>query len=471
MTARVSVLVALLCSLVGAAGEDAGCSAQLAQVQGELADAQKQLLAASQMFAQKVDKAEVDKVQAQLNTVTAEREQSAAALATATAELKTVRGQLAQMVEKAHLETAQAELETCKNKPPPVPPAQAISVSGAAHAAWSVASDGVTHLLDQTDVDDQVYEHATKHYGTVKELASDMFNKATSVDVATLVQDLQKHELYTTHVSPNLEKVTTAVKPHWDQHAAPLLDKAQEHAGPVLKQVQEHYAIASKKVQEEVVPVLRTQSTQALDAISEAPVHVEKATSYVDKLLAPIFTFLAKLSPSHAGSLPTGIVDRILFLLLCTFFTYQLFFIVRRLLKITFRVTRVTVKVNLFATRVFVLLPISLMYKVFRLMMCFVTLFYCCGLCRRKKAADKKTNGINGNGKVAAATEAELTSLLEEAKKEKKLEAAAKQFVKLMNSAQPLSNPKKLSGKVVTKEVLKKVVGKYKELDAKKLGL
>ena len=44
MTARVSILVALLCSLVGAAGEDAGCSVQLAQVQGELGDAQKQLL-------------------------------------------------------------------------------------------------------------------------------------------------------------------------------------------------------------------------------------------------------------------------------------------------------------------------------------------------------------------------------------------------------------------------------------------
>lgn len=449
--ARATLFATFFCLIVGAAGQDGGagdaCQAQLGQAQGELAQMQQQLMAAAQQLGQKVDRSELEKVQA---------------------ELAAAKAQLAQMVDSKHLDQAKADLETCKTRAAAEPPAQVVSIVGAAKAAWGVASNGVTQLLDQTEVDEQLYEQATKHYGTAKDLASDLVEKARAVDYASLAQEVQKHELYTTHVSPNLEKVTTALKPHWDQHAAPLLEKVQEQATPVLKQAQEHYDVASKKVQEEVVPVLTKQSTQALDTISEAPVHLEKASSSLDKLIDPVFAFLAKLSPSHAGSLPTGVVDRILFLLLCTFFGYQLFFVFRRSFVVTLKLTRLSVKVNWTLFRWLLLKPLRLFFKVFWLCVWFGTFFHCCGLCTRRKATNGKTNG---NGQAPAATLEELEGLMEQAKKEKKLEAAAKELVKLMKSAKPLSTPKKMKGKVVTKEVLTKAVAKFKDLNASKLGL
>jgi len=42
--------------------------------------------------------------------------------------------------------------------------------------------DTVKHYLDQTDIDDQVYDAASKHLGNAREMTVDMMGKVTSID-------------------------------------------------------------------------------------------------------------------------------------------------------------------------------------------------------------------------------------------------------------------------------------------------
>jgi len=114
----------------------------------------------------------------------------------------------------------------------------------------------------------------------------------------------------------------------------------------------------------------------------------------------------------------------------------------------------------------------------------FATGFYCCGVCRSRKKANKVTE-VEKNGKDKAgeksngatqkkATAEELTHLLETSKKKDKLDLAVKLLVSLAGTGKPINGknfPDTVQGKLLEKDVLKKALGRFKEVDLKKLKL
>jgi len=305
-------------------------------------------------------------------------------------------------------------------------------------------------------------------------------DKASGVNYRDYVKELKSHPFYLSNVAPHVDKAMAAVQPHIDQHMAPVLEKASIHLAPVMKMVSEQYEKASGALHSDVLPKLKTYRAQAYDK------HVVAQLFLDQRLLAPMFDSFARVAPDHAASLPQSSLDRVFFLLVAAFLLYNAVFLGRKMLQLAFFVLRICFKSTWKLFSVLVLLPIAICFKILGFFLWIGTGFHCCGLCTRKSKASKLSDAASKtkddkNGKKEAgkkedndvkdATVAEITTLLENAKKEKKLEAAAKQLAGLVKSGKAMSTPKSMANKKVTKDVLTKACAKFKEVDIKKLGM
>jgi len=88
-------------------------------------------------------------------------------------------------------------------------------------STYRFAIDAGTNLLDRPFVKDKVLASASKAYDMGKKATTTVIDKASSVDYAAHMEGIKKHELYLTHVAPNLEKAHSQMKPHLDQHVFP----------------------------------------------------------------------------------------------------------------------------------------------------------------------------------------------------------------------------------------------------------
>eukprot|EP00928_Gymnodinium_smaydae_P088870 TRINITY_DN72910_c0_g1_i1.p1 TRINITY_DN72910_c0_g1~~TRINITY_DN72910_c0_g1_i1.p1 ORF type:complete len:388 (+),score=92.69 TRINITY_DN72910_c0_g1_i1:56-1165(+) len=337
---------------------------------------------------------------------------------------------------KKQLAAARASLESCTQKP--------ISVVSAATGAYSLGADAVNHLLDKTNVDEQLSGMVADGFGKAKLMSASVADKVMSVDYAGYVKELKSHDLYQTHVEKNLRPVV-------DQYVSPALEKASAQVGP---------AFESAKV----------ASHQAFDTVSEhAPKRLDEAGLYIDRVLDPVFDALAKVTPGFVGSYPTNRVDRVIFILLGCFVTYHLIALTLWILRINVRLAMISLRVAKKLLYIAIMLPLRIVGFAFWI----CTGFYCCGLCRRKSSQTKKGDDAKASKEKDGLTVTvdEIKKLLDNAKKEKKLEAGVKQLLTLMKNGKPMTGPKNLAGKKVSKDVLTKAVGQFKELDAKKLGL
>eukprot|EP00928_Gymnodinium_smaydae_P080905 TRINITY_DN64508_c0_g1_i1.p1 TRINITY_DN64508_c0_g1~~TRINITY_DN64508_c0_g1_i1.p1 ORF type:complete len:369 (+),score=112.20 TRINITY_DN64508_c0_g1_i1:104-1210(+) len=335
---------------------------------------------------------------------------------------------------KKDLAAAKASLASCKSEP--------LSVVSAASGAYSFGADVVGNLLEKTSVDEQVADIVSDGLGKAKTAGAGVADTVMSVDYAGYVNKLKSHELYKTHVEKHLQPVL-------DQYVHPALEKAKSHVGPSLESV-------------------KTAGNQAFGMASEqAPKAFEQAGSQANSVLSKAFEKLAQVFPGYAGSFPESLMDRVLFLFLGTFLTYHLLMLALWALRINVKLAGVCMKLAKFAFFLAVTLP----FRIVGFFFWIGTGFYCCGLCRRKaKKVAEESSSATAKGEKPATVD-ELKKLLDNAKKEKKLEAAVKQLLSLAKGGKAMTAPKNMEGKKVTKEILKQAVGKFKELDAKKLGL
>lgn len=88
-----------------------------------------------------------------------------------------------------------------------------------------------------------------------------------------------------------------------------------------------------------------------------------------------------------------------------------------------------------------------------------------------KKCADAKAEPKNTNGKKQPATLKELVQMLEKSQEKGKLSDGATRLAAAAKDGKALQAPEDMKGKVVTKDVLKKALGNFKDVDMKKLGL
>jgi len=269
-----------------------------------------------------------------------------------------------------------------------------------------------------------------------------------------------KHEIYITHIAPSINKATVAAQPYLDQHVYPALKAARTYTDPALKTAQDASSNAYKRVEEEVLPVLTGHGNTVVDAMNGNVLH-------------PIFDRTAKVAPNHAHILPKSKVDRVLFLVLFVVCVYYALI----LTGFTVRISMKTVKAT---WRWIIAPPMRLVMKIVNFWLWLTTGCYCCGLCRSKSSPKSKGGNVSPDAKGKAkkdpesATADDLTKLLEASKGKGKLDAAVKLLVEKVTKNTLLEGknfPDYVQGKKVQKDVLKKTLNKFKEVDQKKLGL
>lgn len=360
---------------------------------------------------------------------------------------------------KEQLKSTQSELKAAKEQLKAAGAASGqcaspFSVLDVASKTGAVAGDIMGHLLDQTTVDEQILEG----FGAAKKMTSDTVDKVMSHDYNQYVEQAKKHEIYTTHLAPHINKATEAAQPYYNQYVNPALEQARVYTDPAMKNIQEASTMVYKKVGEEVLPVLTRQSSTVADTVN-------------DVVLDPIFQRTAKAAPKHAHMLPQSKLDRVLLLAFFLFATYYALVVSGLTLRISFKTLRTT-------WRFFIRPPIRLVFKIIGTWIFIATGFYCCGLCRPKASVAGKKGSADAKGKAKkeaeAASEDELVKLLEASKGKAKLDPAVKLLVDKASKGLMLEGknfPDYVQGKKVTKDVLKKALGKFKEVDVKKLGL
>eukprot|EP00928_Gymnodinium_smaydae_P081020 TRINITY_DN64600_c0_g1_i1.p1 TRINITY_DN64600_c0_g1~~TRINITY_DN64600_c0_g1_i1.p1 ORF type:complete len:375 (+),score=121.79 TRINITY_DN64600_c0_g1_i1:72-1196(+) len=322
--------------------------------------------------------------------------------------------------------------------------AQPISVMDAAAGVYDLGAESVGRLLEKTTMDEHIAGIVSDGVAKAKTAGAGVAEKVMAVDYASYVKDLQSHDLYQKHVEKHL-------RPVMDQYVSPALEKASAQVGPAFE-------------------AAKAASQKAYGSLSEqAPGHFEKVGGAVDGALDRLFDALAGIAPSRAGSLPAGRMDRVLFLLLGGFLAFHLLGLTAWALRLHLRFAGLALRVARWLVFFAVTLPFRLLGLVLRLGTC----CYCCGLCGRKSKKAEAAIATNAKNKEDGpmATVEEITRLLENAKKEKKLEAGVKQLLNLAKSGKAMNGPKSMAGKKVSKESLTKAAAKFKELDAKKLGL
>lgn len=350
-----------------------------------------------------------------------------------------------------------------------------LSVLGAFAKTRSIAGAVITHLLDRTTLDDQVVGAVHDTCGAAKNFTGGLVDKITAVDYNEHMKSLAKHEIYLSHVAPTMGKVADFAQPHVDKYVSPALEHAKVYTGPALESAKVHYAKASKTVEGEVLPALeRTRSFAA----SEVPRLLSLAEARIGLFLAPLFDALALAAPQHGQVLPVSTLDRFLVLCVGVFLAYYSIrigsFFLRYFLRIALRIMWITFKLVIAH-------PFSFVKMILGYAFWFGTGFYCCGICRPRRSAKaeatngKPTNGkANGHSAAPKATLAEVSTLLEASKKKGKLDAAAKLLAGAAGTGKALDGkqyPEDVRGKQLEKEVLKKALAQFKEVDAKKLGL
>jgi len=239
---------------------------------------------------------------------------------------------------------------------------------------------------------------------------------------------------------------------------------------PQIAKVQPHLTKATAQAKE-AFGTIKSKTAPHLETLSKSNVHVDKA---LDK----IFDGVAKVAPGHATAFPKARTERIVTLLVALFLVYNVLFATKVLLKITLAV--------LFKTGYFAIaLPVKIVLSVLSWILFFMTGFYCCGLCRRRKNKDAAKKGDSGKKNADAkskpkadkpkdATVDEIKKLLEQSKGKNKIEEAATLLVKKAQKGEPLQGknfPDIVQNKIVKTDVLKKALGNFKEVDIKKIGL
>lgn len=383
-------------------------------------------------------------------------------------QLKSAQNEVSQL--RAQLADAKGTEESCVNN---------LSVIEAVSKTGSIAGGMVRHLLDQTEHDDIVYDTVSAHAIAGWALTKDVAGKIAAVDYKKHAESVTQHPIYVQHVAPAVGKASEMVQPHVDKYVSPAMAKARDFAGPALDAAKGASVTASAHVSENVMPALRHVSNRAA---SELPKHWETAQGGLARSLDPIFEVAGKASPEHAKALPSHVWDRALVLLLVLFFAYYLSKHSLFLLKLSLRITWGAVKL---------VLKIFLKWAFLKLLSYFIwfaTGFYCCGICRSRKSkkqiepvkngnakGNEKSNGKESNHKPAQkATAEEITHLLETSKKKDKLDPAVKLLVGMAGTGKAMTGknfPDAFQGKLLEKDVLKKALGKFKEVDVKKYKL
>lgn len=250
------------------------------------------------------------------------------------------------------------------------------------------------------------------------------------------------------------------------QYVNPALDTAKAHITPAYET-----AVDAASTH---LPTLKKAGSQAWESVMDTPRHADVAKAHLEKVLDPVFLALGKASPAHRDALPKHPVDRLLMLLLAVVAALVLLKFSFRSLKITLRLSRFAAKVVRFFTK----LPLWIAFKALAWSFWVATGFYVCGLCKRRKAAKvaekapaKAKEAKGGAQAKGPASVADLQRMLEASKQKGKLQDGVKSLSTSAKTGKPLSVPKDMEGMHVTKDTLKKALGKFKEVDIKKLGL
>jgi len=370
-----------------------------------------------------------------------------AKVAKLTAEVESLRQQLAD---------AQSQSGSC--------PSQEFSVVDAVSKGFRIGGDVVQHLLDQTTVDEKVVDAVSGHVEAAKTFGGKVVDQIAShpcsSDYNECVKTVTSSPVYKTHLAAHVDTVMTAAKPH--------LDAAQPHVDTALEKARTAYASSV-----ETATLVRQKSS---DALEQASTIASKSPEYLHNVLDPAFSTLKKASPKHHHVLPKKPLDRLLLLCCIVVFIYSFWF-----------VPRIGLMLVRFALSLAIALGIKVPLKVTKAVASwsffFGTGFYVCGLCRRRKAAEEKKdkksadaksepkkNGAS-NGASKPATEKEIVDLLEKTKQKGKLNDGVTRMVTAAKSGKALQAPDDMKGKEVKKDVLKKALAKFKEVDIKKLGL
>jgi len=364
-------------------------------------------------------------------------------------ELSRARAQVAELREELRL--AREQLGECQEH----------SVSGVAYAYGGIALDAVNHLLGQTSLDEQAYEHAT----ATRAMVSDALGAVSSVQIGEVMEMARKSEVYTNSIAPVVQSLSLQAQPFIEQYAVPVLGHAEEikaAASTAAATAQEAYASISAgaaQVVNDYVPTAE-KVEQSLGSLQST------ATQTVESVVAPVFDMVKKVSPKRRAILPKRTVDRLLLLVVSLVVLFFCLYALKISVKIAYKTALFSLnKALLFAVK----LPLMLALSCTRWAVYVLTCCCCCGLCGGKK---KSTSGAKTA--APAATLEDVAELLKRAKAKDKLESAVTRLRQMADKG-TLMDKKGFGeigeGKRLDKSVLKQAAAKFKELDLKKLGL
>jgi hypothetical protein len=329
------------------------------------------------------------------------------------------------------------------------------SVFDAVSMTSTMAGDVITHLLAKTDIDDKVVSAVSGQAENAKALGSKVVDQikahpcGTGLNYDACSKHITGSDIYKAHVAPHVKSLTPLAQPYVDQ--------ASVHVNPLLDSATKAYGTAAKHVEVTVVPTVRQTTDLAYGHATTAASAIPK---HLNTVLEPLFAAFSAATPKHAKSLPKDPIDRLLLICFVAFLAYNLFFIVRILVKIA-------TKCFVLVLSIFVKLPLKLTKMWISWGFFFGTGFYVCGLCRSKKSS--KTDAKAGASKPATAKE--LETMLQKAQDKGKLNDGVTRLVTAAKSGKPLNAPEEMKGKVVSKDMLKGALKKFKDVDIKKLGL
>lgn len=334
-----------------------------------------------------------------------------------------------------------------------------VSVLGAVSKTGSMASDVIQHLLGKTEIDDQVVNIVSKQVEVASGLTSKVVDQISahpcSSDYDKCVKNITGSAFYLKHVGPLVKQ------------AEPHVDTAMAH--PHVKTAVETAKQAAAALDTHVLTKLKQSPTVVQGHVDTV---VSKTPEHLQTVLDPVFDTVGTAAPKHRNILPKGAIDRLLLLCVSLVVSYYSFFIGLRLTMIAIRI----------CFKLGIKLPWWFTSTVMSWGFWFGTGFYVCGLCRKRKAAEASSNG-KANGKAQAkaeskksatskpATEKELVTMLEKTKEKGKLNDGVARLVAAAKENKSLQAPEDMRGKQVSKDVLKKALSKFKEVDIKKLGL
>lgn len=364
-------------------------------------------------------------------------------------ELSRARAQVAELQEELRL--AQEQLEACQEH----------SLSSVAYAYGSLALDALNHLLEQTDLDERAYEHAS----ATRAMVTDALGTASSVQIGEVMEMARKTEVYTNNVAPVVHSLSLQAQPYIDQYATPMLGHVEEikaAASTAAATAQQTYASMSAGAAQIVTDYVPTPKKveQSLGSLQST------ATETVESVVAPIFNLAKKVSPKRRAILPKRTVDRLLLLVVCLVVLIFCLYALKLSMKIAFKTALFSLK-KAFALAI--KLPLKLALACTRWALHVLTCCSCCGLCGRKKQSTPV-----GKTDTPTATLEDVSELLKRAKAKDKLESAVTRLSQMAEKGTVMDKKgfgEVGDGKRVDKSVLKKAAAKFKELDLKKLGL